>query len=52
MRNIVTGKFNNKSKIQTCYLKTKKKHTEGDVWEDDDPAYDIIQYTTEVGSYR
>ena len=23
-----------------------------DVWEDDDPAYDIIQYTTEVGSYR
>jgi hypothetical protein len=23
-----------------------------DVWEDDDPAYDIIKYTTEVGSYR
>tara|TARA_R100001440_G_scaffold62731_1_gene82833 strand:+ start:343 stop:573 length:231 start_codon:yes stop_codon:yes gene_type:complete len=23
-----------------------------DVFEDDDPAYDVLQHTTEVGSYR
>ncbi len=34
MRNIVTGNYNDKSRIQTGYLKTKKKHKEGDVWEE------------------
>ena len=56
MRNIVTGKYNNKSKIQTGYLKTKKKHTEGDVWEEKGKTWTIKngikQNVTKLDSVR
>jgi ribosomal protein L37AE/L43A len=41
MRNIVTGNYNDKSRIQTGYLKTKKKHKEGDVWEEKGKTWTI-----------
>ena len=56
MRNIVTGKYNDKSKIQTGYLKTKKKHQEGDIWEERGKTWTIKngikQNVTKLDSVR
>ena len=40
MRNIVTGNYNKSVKIQTGY-KTKKKYSEGDIWEEGNKTWTI-----------
>ena len=56
MRNIVTGKYNDKSRIQTGYLKTKKKYKEGDIWEERGKTWTIKngikQNVTKLDSVR
>ena len=56
MRNIVTGNYNDRSKIQTGYLKTKKKHNEGDLWEEGGKTWTvkdgIRQNVTKLDSVR
>ena len=41
MRNLVSGNYNDKTKISTGYTKTKTKYEEGDVWDEQGKTWTI-----------
>lgn len=41
MRNLITGKHNEKTRVQSGYQKTHTAHKEGDIWEDSGKTWTI-----------
>ena len=41
MRNLVTGKYNSKTKIRSGYIKSHKDRQEGDVWEENGKTWTV-----------